>query len=122
MVETVLLPVLVTKAVARQRERAGTADTPRGTTPTSAPDNPSTKIPRTDRNRGIAAPGLLSSPALALGLTTAAYVALGLREWPQRRTGVLGFAALDRGATRREGASVGHRLGSVAQPAGARHR
>ena len=45
IVDTVPLPPLVTKAVARHRARAATADTPPGTTPTSAPANPSTKTP-----------------------------------------------------------------------------
>jgi hypothetical protein len=40
------------------RDRAGTADTALGTTPTSAPANPSTNTPRTNRNRGIPAPRL----------------------------------------------------------------
>src|SRR5512132_4402548 len=38
-----------TKAVARHGPRAGTADAPTGNTPNSAPDNPSTKTPRTNR-------------------------------------------------------------------------
>ena len=42
IVDTVPLPLLATKAVARHRARAATADTPSGTTPTSAPANPST--------------------------------------------------------------------------------
>jgi hypothetical protein len=53
IVDTVPLPALVTKAVARHRARAGTADTPLGTTPTSAPANPSTKAPRSHRKRRI---------------------------------------------------------------------
>ncbi len=63
IVDTVPLPSLVTKAVGRHRDRAGTADTPSGTTPTSAPANPNTTTRRTDRNRRIAAPAcyLLSS-------------------------------------------------------------
>jgi hypothetical protein len=56
MVETVPLPALVTKAVARHRARAATADTPPGTTPTSAPANPSINTPKGHRDRGIAAP------------------------------------------------------------------
>ena len=53
IVDTESLEVLVTKAVGRHRERPATPDAPSGTTPTSAPDNPSTKAPRTHRNRRI---------------------------------------------------------------------
>src|SRR5262245_3321022 len=60
IVETVLLAALVTKAVARHRPRASTADTPSGTTPTSAPANPNSRARRTHRNRRITAPGSLS--------------------------------------------------------------
>jgi hypothetical protein len=49
IVETVPLALLVTKAVARHRVRAGTADTPSGTTPTSAPDKPNATTPRRNR-------------------------------------------------------------------------
>src|SRR5512132_1640954 len=47
--DTVPLPKFGTKAVARQGLGAGTADAPTGNTPTSAPANPSTKTPRTNR-------------------------------------------------------------------------
>jgi hypothetical protein len=57
IVETEPLTALATKAVARHSLRAVTADTPSGTTPTSAPANPSTTTPRTHRN-GDALPGL----------------------------------------------------------------
>ena len=53
--ETEPLPLFATKAVARQRERAGTADTPSGMTPTSAPANPSTTTTGAHRDRRIAA-------------------------------------------------------------------
>src|SRR5262245_54758893 len=56
MVETEPLRPLVTRAIVRHRARAGTADTRPGTTPCSAPANPSTTTPRTHRNRRIAAP------------------------------------------------------------------
>jgi hypothetical protein len=45
----VLLPALVTKAVGRHRDRAGTADTPPGTN--RAPANPSATTTRAPRNR-----------------------------------------------------------------------
>jgi hypothetical protein len=51
IVDTVPLPTSVTKAVARQRGRAATTDAPPWTTPTSAPDNPSTKAPNAHRSR-----------------------------------------------------------------------
>src|SRR5262249_54219697 len=51
MVESVPLRPLVTKAVVRHRARTGTADTLSGTTPTSAPANPSTTTARAHRNR-----------------------------------------------------------------------
>jgi hypothetical protein len=41
IIDTVPLPVLATRAVARHRARAAVADTPSGTTPTIAPANPS---------------------------------------------------------------------------------
>src|SRR6516164_1482629 len=56
MVDTVPLAPLATKAVDRHRPRAVTAATPPGTTPTSAPANPTTTTPRTHRNRSIPAP------------------------------------------------------------------
>src|SRR5262245_2698958 len=49
IVDTVPLPLLVTTTVGRHRARTGAADTPSGTTPTSAPANPSTTTPRTQR-------------------------------------------------------------------------
>jgi hypothetical protein len=52
IVDTVPLPMLVTNAVGRHGARAGTADTPLGT---SAPANPNTTTPRTHRNRRIPA-------------------------------------------------------------------
>ena len=64
IVDTVPLPALVTKAVDRHSLRARTADTPSGTTPTSAAANPSTKTPRAHRNRRITAPASLSSPIM----------------------------------------------------------
>src|SRR5262245_6153873 len=45
MVDTVPLRTFVTKTVGRHRARAGAADTPSGTTPTSATTNPSTTTP-----------------------------------------------------------------------------
>jgi hypothetical protein len=59
MVDTVPPTEFVTKAVCRHRGRAGTADTPLGTTPTSAPANPNINTPRTHPNRRIAAPASL---------------------------------------------------------------
>src|SRR5262249_37646814 len=80
IVDTVPLPPLVTKAVSRHRARAATADAPFGTTPSSAPANPSPTTPRTHRNRRIAAlprrPHQLSRVRLR-----SAYAALQLSEW-----------------------------------------
>jgi hypothetical protein len=64
IVDTVPLIWLVTNAVGRHRARGATADALSGTTPTSAPANPSTNTPKGHRNRGIAAPASLS-PQLA---------------------------------------------------------
>jgi hypothetical protein len=50
IVDTEPLRAFVTRAVGRHRERAATADTPSGTTPTSAPVNPNTTTPRNHRN------------------------------------------------------------------------
>src|SRR5262245_44581677 len=58
IVDTVLLPALGTKAVARHFERAGTADAAVGTKRTSAPANPRTTTPRTQR---------ITVPCLAIG-------------------------------------------------------
>ena len=52
IVDTVLLALWVTNAVARHRVRAATADTPPGTT--STPATPSTTTTRTGRDRCIA--------------------------------------------------------------------
>src|SRR5262249_21216660 len=59
--DTVSLSLLATKAVVAHRPRAGIADTPSGTTPTSAPANPSTTTPRAHGKRRIATSG--PSPA-----------------------------------------------------------
>src|SRR5215471_19885225 len=78
MVDTDPLPALETNAVARQRDRPATADTP-GATPTSAPANPNTTTTRTHRNRRIPrAPASLSSPA-PVGLNGRSYVAVRLQ-------------------------------------------
>src|SRR5215471_6189633 len=78
MVDTDPLPALETNAVARQRDRPATADTP-GATPTSAPANPNTTTTRTHRNRRIpCAPASLSSPA-PVGLNGRSYVAVRLQ-------------------------------------------
>src|SRR5262249_59744494 len=74
IVDTEPLRPLATKAVVRHRGRVATADTPSGTTPTSAPANLSTTSPRTHRNRRIAPPALPFSLA-SFGRTRAGYVA-----------------------------------------------
>src|SRR5262245_34755345 len=51
IVDTVSLRPLATQAVVRHRARAGTADTRPGTTPCSAPANPSTTTTRAHPNR-----------------------------------------------------------------------
>src|SRR5262249_6860658 len=56
IVDTVPLVLLVTNAVGRHRARAGTANAPSGTKPTSAPANPSTNTTRAHGKRRIARP------------------------------------------------------------------
>jgi hypothetical protein len=63
IVDTVPASAFVTKAVARHCARPAAADTPSGTTLTSAHANPSTTTPRTHRNRRIAAPDFAVPPA-----------------------------------------------------------
>ena len=53
IVDTVALMALVTKTVARHPLRAGTADTPSGSTPTSVPVNPSTTSLRAHRDCNV---------------------------------------------------------------------
>jgi hypothetical protein len=62
IVDTVPLPELATKTVARHSLCVATADTPSGTTPTSAPVNPSTNTTGTHRKRNVL-------PALSVPVT-----------------------------------------------------
>jgi len=99
-VESVPLPIFATKAVVRHGARAGTADTPSGATPTSAPANPSATTTGTKRNCRIDAPASLSSPA-SDAPTRSAYVALRLANRKNRTSARSNGMSADRSAPSR---------------------